>query len=194
VPHDFFRIQTDMIQTLSLLLTIIVVGCSGGNDSGNIARSVAALNTDNIERLSNLYLGYQIRHGWQGPKDEAALRSFALREMDPKKLEMMQIDPFQLDNLFVSTRDQKQFKVKYGVNSLSGANVSVVFEDTGVGGRRQVGFTGPIVEEVDEARYNKLWDEKVSAETELSPAPTKQNQETSESKLKNLSRSSVENP
>jgi hypothetical protein len=182
VSRNNFRAKRRFTQALSLLLAIFA-GCSSNGESSKTVKAVAALNNDNIQRLSNLYLGYLLRHSWQGPKDEVALKTFVLHEMDPKKLEMMQIDPFKIDNLFVSPRDQKPFKIKYGVNSLPGANVPVVFEETGVGGRRQVGFTGPIVEEVDEKRYGELWDEKAHSEAGLSPMPTKQKQDASESKL-----------
>jgi hypothetical protein len=192
VSGKYVRAKWRFTKAPFLLLVVIFAGCSWSGENDKVAHSVAALNCEKIQRLANLYLGYQARHSWQGPKDEVALRSFALREMDPKKLEMMQIDPFKLDDLFVSPRDHKPFKVKYGVNSLPGANVPVVFEDTGVGGRRQVGFTGPMVEEVDEKHYSELWDEKAPTETGVSPLPRKQEEEGSGSNLPNSNEASVD--
>ncbi len=34
----------------------------------------------------------------------------------------------------------------------------LVFEDTGVNGKRSVAFNGPVVEEEDESRYKDLWE------------------------------------
>jgi hypothetical protein len=78
----------------------------------------------------------------------------------------MNVDPTKLDVVFVSSRDHTPFKVKYGVGGGPGINVAVVFESSGVEGNRQVGFTGPIVEEVGEDHYKDLWSGKATAPAE----------------------------
>ena len=117
------------------------------------------MNDANIKRLVNLYTTYQSVHGWQGPKDEKALKSFVTsRGIPEKNLEMMGIDPNNLDSLFKSDRDGKSFKVKYGVTGGRGVSDAIVFEDQGINGKKMVAFNGPVVEEVEDAEYKKLWE------------------------------------
>jgi hypothetical protein len=142
----------------ALLVLFFSEGCSN-----SVSNQVAALNDARIKQLTNLYNGYQRSHAWHGPKDEASLKQFVQHDMDPNKLALMNVDLNKLDEVFVSSRDQKPFKVKYGVGGGPGMNVPVVFENSGIEGMRQVGFTGPIIEEVDEAHYKDLWSGKVNA-------------------------------
>ena len=132
-----------------------LAGCSGNR----IASQVAAMNDANIKRLVNLYTAYQSVHGWQGPKDENVLKSFVTsRGIPERNLEMMGIDPNIVDNVFKSDRDGKPFKVRYGVTGGRGVSDAIVFEDQGINGKKMVAFNGPLVEEVDDAEYKKLWE------------------------------------
>jgi len=98
-----------------------------------------------------------LTHGWQGPKDEKVLRDFVTHHGLPEKnFQMMGIDSTKLDALFTSERDGKQFKIKYGVAGGIGSVNPIVFEREGYGGKKMVGFTTPIVEEVAEARYKRI--------------------------------------
>ena len=133
------------------LLCFLAVGCSD-----NKAGAIAALNQSNIQRLTNLYSAYQAAHSFQGPSDEAALRSY-VKVQAPWRLQLMQIDPDKLDELYISERDRQPFKVKYGVVSGPGAVNALVFEQVGLSGKRQIGLNGGTVEEADAARYEKLW-------------------------------------
>jgi hypothetical protein len=136
-----------------VLLLSAVVGCSGDR----IASSVAAQNDSNIKRAVNLYSAYQLTHGYQGPKNEQVLRDFVASHGIPiKNLEMMGVDPSNLDNVFKSERDGKPFKIRYGVTGGMGVSDALVFEDQGVDGKKLVAFNGPVVEDVDDARYKDL--------------------------------------
>ena len=123
------------------------------------AEQVGEMNKSNIQRISNMYAAYQNMKGSGGPKDEADLKAW-IREYAPNKLEMMKIDVNNLDGLFTSERDGKPFKIRYKVGGGRGSVVPVVFEQEGVGGKKQVGFTGGKVEEVDAAEYAALWSGK----------------------------------
>lgn len=70
----------------------------------------------------------------------------------------MGIDPNNKTSIWVSERDHKPFKVRYRVDSPFGGIAAVVFEQDGIGGKRQVGFNNSKVEEADEARYKDLWE------------------------------------
>jgi hypothetical protein len=68
------------------------------------------------------------------------------------------VDPAALDQLFVSGRDGEPFRVRYGVpGHILGSNAPVVFESSGVDGKRIVGFLNMTTQEVDNVEYERLW-------------------------------------
>jgi hypothetical protein len=144
------RVRTAAVIAVAVLLTGLT-GCTN-----KVAQQVGAMNTSNMHRLANMYAAYQNFNSYQGPKDETEFKAF-IKDFDPEKLKMMGIDPNNLDALFTSERDGKPFKIRYKVGGGRGSVAAVVFEQEGVGGKKQVGFTGPKVEEVDEATYQNLW-------------------------------------
>jgi len=128
-------------------------GC-GGPDAANL---LAEANDSNIQRLANVYGAYQSRNDWKGPADEAEFKAF-LNAWNPKKLENIGVDPGKIDDLFVSSRDGQPFKVRYGVaGHIMGSDAAVVFESTGVSGKRMVGLLNMTTREVDAAEYERLW-------------------------------------
>ena len=138
---------------IGLLTLAHAVGC-GGPDPADL---LAEANNDNVARLSNLYQAFQSRHDWRGPSDEAEFKAF-LNGWNPKKLEAIGVAPGTIDATFVSTRDGEPFKVRYGVpGHIMGSSAPVVFEATGVDGKRMVGFLDMQSREVDEAEYDRLW-------------------------------------
>jgi hypothetical protein len=143
-------------RTAALFLAAAVltglVGCSGDKT----AAEVAAMNKSNIQRLSNIYAAFQNFKGNMGPKDEAEFKAF-IKEFDKNKLTMMGINPDKLDDVFTSERDSKPFKIRYKVGGGRGSVDPVVFEQEGKEGKKQVGFTGGKVEEVDDPTYQQLW-------------------------------------
>jgi hypothetical protein len=141
-----------MVLTTALLF---LIGCS----SDNVASVVAAKNSTNIKRVRNLYEAYMQAHG-NGPVDEAHLKEFITKEMAPQTLKLMTIDPAKVDEMFISERDGKPFKIKPGLRwGYPGSpNPAVVFETEGRGGNRQVAFGYGNVEDCDEAKYNELWE------------------------------------
>ena len=149
-------------------LFAMTLGCS----RDKTGEQVSAMNTSNIQRITNMYEAFQNMKSAGGPKDEAELKEW-IRQYDPKKLEMMKIDPNNLDALFTSERDNKQFKVRYKVGGSRGSVAPVVFEQDGVGGKKQVGFTGGggRVDEVDDLTYKQLWSGKTVASGQPAGTP-----------------------
>jgi hypothetical protein len=136
------------------LLAVVFSGCSNRTDP---TAAIARVNETNLQRLANLYFTYQSKHNWRGPADEAEFKAF-LRSYNPAKLSRIGIDPNQLDDLFLSERDGQPFKIRYGVpGSAMGSTEPVVFEATGIGGTRLVGFLNMEQREVDAAEYGVLW-------------------------------------
>lgn len=131
-----------------------VVGCGGGDNSASM---IADLNSNNAKRLANLYALYQMNNNWQGPNDEAELRDF-IKTQSPKRLKRGGIDIGNLDDLFISERDGKPFKIRWGlVSRVRGPSLPVVFEEEGVEGKRQIGFTNSAMQEVESSEYDRLW-------------------------------------
>jgi hypothetical protein len=138
----------------------LFAGCGGRAEPES---AIAAVNRQNIQRLANLYFAYQMKHEWQGPPDEQAFKEF-LRGYNANKLTRIGVDPNAIDSLFINERDGQPFKIRYGVaGSAMGSSEPVIFEATGVGGRRSVGFLNMVQREVDEAEYNDLWAGRIPA-------------------------------
>lgn len=167
-----FSLQADeqMREAIRRQLLVIVVpwllgGCGGPNPSD----MVAAMNDSNIRKVANLYMAYQIRHGMMGPKDEAEFKQFIQTEMQPNKLEMMNVDPNNVDALFVSETTGQPFEVSYGLRGSTMAIMAVAYDQPGDNGKRRVGFTNAPVKEVDEQQYEQL---KQNPQTKIETAPT----------------------
>jgi hypothetical protein len=146
---------------ISLVAVGAFVGLSGCNRD-RTAEAVAAMNTSNVQRLANLYAAHQNYKNGRGPASEAEFREF-IRTYDPNKLQMMGVNPNELDQLFISEVDGKPLKVRYNVGGGRGSKDAVVFEQEGKDGRKRVGYTGGDVQEVDDATYRQLWAGKSSA-------------------------------
>ena len=137
---------------LPFVMVTAMVGC-GGSEAEN---QIAAANDSNLRRIGNLYKAYQLRHGNMGPENEQAFRDFMNQDLTPVRLERMQIDPNNIDGLFISEEDGQPLVIRYGVAGGLGTSEAVVFEQSGSGGQRQVGFSDGSVEAVDNARYDQL--------------------------------------
>jgi hypothetical protein len=146
-----------MRQMLKFFPLTVMLAAAASCSTDRVASVVAAGNDSNIKRAVNLYRSYQISHGWQGPKDEQALKDF-VADVPEKNLQMAGIDPKNVDKIFKSDRDGKAFKIRYGVTVGRDAIDALVFEDEGANGKKLVAFNGPIIEEVTDSHYKELWD------------------------------------
>jgi hypothetical protein len=162
----FRRFDNVLIFLAFACLAAFTPGCAESFDSEKAAKAIAAVNTCNIQRLTNLYSAFQMAHYGPGPQNEADFKQFITDVMGPAHLKLMQIDPDKIDALFISERDHKPFRVKYGVEGGPGVVNAVVFEEEGINGIRQVGFNGGTVQDVGQARYQDLWDSKSPARSE----------------------------
>lgn len=142
--------------TCTLLVFLVFALFGSGCSQSDPASRIGEMNDTRIKQLANLYMAHQTRNGSNGPKDEAAFKSFIQNGMAPHRLEMMRVDPAKVDDLFVSQRDGQPFVVKYGQSGGIMSKIPVVFEKDGKNGTRQVAFTNGQVEDVDGARYQEL--------------------------------------
>ncbi len=155
-----------LISGMLFALLLVSTGCSD-----KVAQQVGEMNKSNIQRVGNMYAAFQNTvGGGRGPKDEAEFTKF-IREYDPNKLQMMGIDANNVSGLLTSERDGKPFKIRYNVSGGRGAVAPVAFEQDGKDGKKQVGFTGGKVEEVDDTTYKEYWSGK-SGTTAPAAGPT----------------------
>lgn len=151
---QFRLIHGLLIAGLSISSLTGSAGC--GRDSSPRA-VLAKVNKCNIQRLANLYHKYQSEHRWVGPPNEEAFRKY-VSSLPPSRLEMLGIDPNDIENLFRSERDGETFNIRFNVpGSAMGKIDPVIFERVGVKGKRRVGFTNkPPLEVTDELYENYL--------------------------------------
>jgi hypothetical protein len=134
-----------------------ITGCGSGN---NPDAALANANKTNMQRLTNLYVMYQMKNGFKGPKDEATFKAF-LKKAKSESLVSMGVDPDSIDDLFICERDGEPFNIRYGVPTTSrGSKEPVVFQKTGSGGERMVGFLNMVQREVEDAEYDSLLNAK----------------------------------
>jgi len=107
-------------------MLVPALGCS--RDYSGV---VAGMNRSNIQRLSNFYAAFQRSQTGIGPKSEADLKRF-IQAQPLATFQWMGIDPNKRDDIWISERDHKPFKVRYGVDSPFSAVAAVVFEQEGV--------------------------------------------------------------
>ena len=133
---------------------ISMVGCGGNSPD----KAIQEANKTNIERLANLYVMYQAKNRLAGPEDEESFKEF-IRNASDGQIQRMGVDKNDLDSLFVSERDGRPFKIRYGVpGSTRGSVSAVIFESTPQeNGMYMVAFTSMVEKEVDQDEYDSLW-------------------------------------
>ena len=141
----------------NFLLVVVVLSSTACGPADPAAEMVSNSNKMNLQRLANLYTLYQQQNKFDGPVDEAGFKEF-IKQTDARRLEVMGIDPSAIDQLFVSERDGEPFKIKYGIRSgPHGCQEPAIFESTGSGGKRMVGFLNMVQREVESSEYDQLF-------------------------------------
>ncbi len=150
------RWQRTALATFVASAAVFLAGCSRDSTADDVAK----LNKSNIQRLSNFYAGmqngYASSKGSVPPKDEAEFKEY-IRAYPADKLKMMGVDAGNIEELFKSERDGKPFKIRYKVGGGRGSVAPVIFELEGKDGKKQVGFTGGNVEDVDQSTYDQYF-------------------------------------
>jgi len=122
------------------------IGCGGGGE-----QSAAEKETSHLRTLVSFYQ-YAAKSSRGATANEQAFREFLADKVDT----LAESGVNSVDELFISERDNQPFVVIYGKRP-SGMEPGVVaYEQTGVDGKRQVGFDIGRIEEADQARFNEL--------------------------------------
>lgn len=160
----FLRLSTALLLISSLL---VLAGCKD-----SVSTKIAALNETGIQRLVNCYTFYHVKNGYKGPKDEADFKKFIAMPGNEKGFERAGIDTTDIDAMFISSRDEKPFRVKYNVTGSSfGFSAPIIFESEGVDGEIMVGFGGAKTELMSKEEADKLFKQRVKKITSRADAP-----------------------
>ena len=124
-----------------LLLTCVMLfsGCGNKNDE---ALSLQDYNDTNIKKLCNTYKMFMEMHNYEGPKNAEELKDYLTNNAGAKvRRERMGITDEDLDSMFTSERDEQPFEVRWGLKGQF--DHAIVFEKTGVEGKRLVALAQP---------------------------------------------------
>jgi hypothetical protein len=129
-----------------LLLSVVVADYAGCVTKDE---SIKQRETSHVRLLTSLHAMVTAKLG-RVPRDEQEFKqTIAKLSVSLERLKVGSID-----ELFISERDGQPLVVVY--SSSPTASDVVVYEQTGLNGKRQIGHRIGMVEEVDEAQYKKL--------------------------------------
>lgn len=137
-------------------IQLVILCCAGMSFSGcgPSQPSLADYNNTNIRKTRAAYGIYVMAHDFEAPDDENTFKEFlTTSKVAEVKMQRMGVSKNKILDIFVSERDGKPFKIRYGIDGI-GDN-PIVFETDGVNGKRFVAFADPRELEADD--YEKCW-------------------------------------
>ena len=132
-----------------------LVGCKGDA----VRDRLIAGNKENYQKACTMYQVYSALNGYKGPASAEEMTEFlATDETAGKRLALINMDLGNLDDYLIG-RDGEPFRFRWSVKASPMAPpFPICFEETGIDGVRQVGFSGKkMVEVTDDAEYEKLF-------------------------------------
>ena len=111
----------------------------------------------NFKALTVLYGKYISRNKGVGPSSEADFKKF-IKSLNAAEVQSLGVDPADIDGLFVSPRDNQPYQFAWRIHAKpqpDGSGATIMWEQTGVGGKRLVGDSLGNTEELDEAAFTK---------------------------------------
>lgn len=142
-------------QVVLILLLVFFVGCGGGP---NPEKMFADRLDEKVKRLAFLYGTFQAGNKYVGPADEKEFRNY-IDGMSETRLNRLQIDKSEINELFKSERDGKPYRIRWAMVGGNGVPAKpILFETDGVEGKYIVGFTNGTSQEFSKTDYDKLWD------------------------------------
>ncbi len=133
---------------VKLLIAGVVLGCGGCASKPSPA---GPADTAQFKSLVVLYSALAKRG--QPPASEAEFKAAIKNQLQPVVAALKVDDP---DKLFISDRDGKPVVVVYSPRPTGMSGDVVAYEQAGVDGKRLVGYSLGMIEEVDEARFHEL--------------------------------------
>lgn len=138
-----------------LLFSCSLFGCQGNNIRNRLSEG----NKENYQKACTMYVVYSGLNGYQGPSSAEEMIEFLSTDKTAgKRLSLVGMDTGNLDDYLIG-RDGEPFRFRWSVKSNPmSPPYPICFEETGVDGIRQVGFSGKkMVEVTDDAEYEKLF-------------------------------------
>lgn len=111
----------------------------------------------NLQALAVFYGRFISQNKGVGPPNEEAFKKF-IRGLRPEEFQSFGVDASNIDPLFVSPRDNQPYGIAWGLQgAMPGPDGSamVIWEQTGVSGKRFVADAVGKIEEVDETTWNQ---------------------------------------
>jgi hypothetical protein len=108
-----------------------------------------------IKALVVLYGKFIPRNRGVGPASEEAFKKF-IKSLNAQEVQHLGVDPANIDALFISPRDNQTYAFAWGIKAdpgPDGKGRAIVWEQTGVKGKRMVGDSLGNIEELDEAAF-----------------------------------------
>ena len=155
----FFRSSRILICLLPAL-SLVGVGCSS-NDRPQTESD------KNFKALTVLYGKFVSRNRGMGPASEADFKKF-IKSLGSGEVEAAGANPAEIDKLFVSPRDNEPYEFAWKSQANTGPDgkgTVVMWEKTGVGGKRLVGDSNGAVEELDAAAFEQRVGNKAAGKT-----------------------------
>jgi hypothetical protein len=145
------RLNRQRMFSLALVfaVTAAVAGCS---DAPTKPKPITG---SNLKKVAMLYMMYMQNNTAPLTKDQQLI-DFA-KTRSPEGMKTLDIDVSQVEQYFTSSRDGKAYRLVFKLPPSDPTNPAVVaYEQVGVGGKREVGFSNGNVEDVDETRFRQL--------------------------------------
>jgi len=148
----FFRHPGRLVTRATILgVCLVTVACSDGQKPQSESEK-------NLQTLAVYYGRFMSQNRGQGPPNEEAFKKF-VKSRPPVELESFGFNAETADHMFISPRDQAPYGIAYkvasGVPRPDGTTVMVIWEQTGVNGKRYVADAVGRIEEIDEATFQQ---------------------------------------
>lgn len=158
-----FTISQRCLACSGILFFLFAVGCTPPTAKSMIESAADS----NVKKLGALYLQFQLQNTEEsliGPADENEFKDF-IRRQSETGLDFLGVDVDNLDQMFVSERDNKPLKVRWSVKgNVRGPAIPIFFEQDGIDGTYEVGFNGFVSKQVDKAEYDRMWAGELDAD------------------------------
>ncbi len=151
------------ISSLLIFSCCLTLGCSNDPAASGLAR-IKELNSTNVAKVRTCFIMYESRtKRWPKNQDELTRVLTSGQGRLDRALERIGVSSESFEEIFVSERDGKPLKIKWGIKMHPERIMPVAFEETGVDGVRLV--AADVLLEVDnDEEYNKLWNGEYDAQ------------------------------
>lgn len=146
------------------LLTCVAVIASVGCDNNPSLAKLKEINKTNVAKVKTCFVIFDSRKG-KSPESKEELLEFLRGGSVDRNLERIDITQENLEEIFVSERDGKPLKIRWGLKMNPERLMPIAFEEEGIDGVRLV--AADVVVEVDnDEEYEKMWNGEYVSENE----------------------------